>query len=150
MEKLSLKTTKGVIILKKIFLSKGLKSATIFLIGWCGYYLIELAFRGYSHWTMGLCGGICFLQMYFINCRYQHFPLIFRALICTLFITFVEFIAGCLLNLWLGLEIWDYSELPYNVLGQISLTFSCLWFYLSLVLCILISLFNKLTSRKKF
>ena len=48
-------------------------------------------------------------------------------------VTFVEFCAGCVLNLWLGLDIWDYSDIPFNLLGQICLPFSLVWW----VLCFL-------------
>ena len=48
-------------------------------------------------------------------------------------ITILEFITGCIVNLWLGWNIWDYSELPYNLLGQISLFSSIGWVGLSLV-----------------
>ena len=33
-------------------------------IGGTIYYNFELIFRGFSHWTMYLLGGICFLFMY--------------------------------------------------------------------------------------
>ena len=38
---------------------------------------------------------------------------------------------------WLGLHIWDYSSLPFNLLGQICLPFTVLWFFLAL-LCIFV------------
>ena len=138
------KTTKGEVFLKRI-----VKPSVIFLIGAVGYYSIELAARGFSHWTMGLCGGICLVRIHSINHRYKHLPLTFRAIICAFFITFVEFVAGCLLNLWLGLNIWDYSVLPYNILGQISLTFSSLWFYLSFAICGIISFVENSNKRQK-
>ena len=42
----------------------------------------------------------------------------------------VEFISGCVLNLWLGLGVWDYSNQPGNVLGQICPAFGLLWFFI--------------------
>lgn len=44
---------------------------------------------------------------------------------------------GVILNILLGLSIWDYSNLRFNVLGQISLGYSALWFFLSLPAIIL-------------
>ena len=43
-----------------------------------------------------------------------------------------EFLVGMVLNVWMRLDIWNYSDMPYNLLGQISLLFSCGWFLLSL------------------
>ena len=51
----------------------------------------------------------------------------------SIIITILEFITGCIVNLWLGWNIWDYSNLPYNLLGQISLFSSIGWIGLSLV-----------------
>ena len=48
-----------------------------------------------------------------------------------LIVTVMEFIAGCILNIWLGLGIWDYSQMPFNVLGQICLPYTLLWILLS-------------------
>jgi uncharacterized membrane protein len=47
-------------------------------------------------------------------------------------ITTVEFIAGALVNIWLGFNVWDYSHMPMNVMGQISLSFTLLWVLLSI------------------
>ena len=40
----------------------------------------------------------------------------------------VEFVSGYIMNVLLGMDIWDYSGLPMNVLGQICLPFAALWF----------------------
>lgn len=47
--------------------------------------------------------------------------------------TLLEFITGCIVNLWLGWNVWNYSSLPLNILGQISLPFILIWCGLSLV-----------------
>jgi uncharacterized membrane protein len=62
-------------------------------------------------------------------------PILLRALIGALFITATELFAGCLLNIALGLGIWDYSHLPYQFLGQISLHYSVAWFFFSILMC---------------
>ena len=121
----------------------------LFLTGGFGYYLIEVLFRGHSHWTMGLCGGICLVGIYFINRRFAAFSYTLRAILSALLITAVEFVAGCILNLWLGLSIWDYSALPYNLLGQISLLFSGIWFGLAFIMCVLISVIEKKAKRQQ-
>lgn len=53
--------------------------------------------------------------------------------ISAILITVLEFITGVIVNLWLQLDVWDYSTLPYNVLGQICLPYTAIWFFLSLV-----------------
>ena len=64
-------------------------------------------------------------------------PLWKQQLIATCIVTTLEFIFGVVLNLWLKLNIWDYSGLSFNLLGQVSLLYSVLWFFLSLVAIIL-------------
>ena len=51
-------------------------------------------------------------------------------MIGALIVLAVEFASGCILNLWLGLGIWDYSNQPGNVLGQICPAFGLLWFFI--------------------
>lgn len=40
---------------------------------------------------------------------------------------------GLILNVWLGLGMWDYSNMPGNILGQICPQFMVLWFFLSAI-----------------
>ena len=104
----------------------------LLLCGGVGYYGIETLFRGYSHWSMAICGALCFLGIYRINERLLFLPLLVRGLLSACLITAVELAAGCILNLWLGLGIWNYTEVPLNLWGQICLPFFVLWFLLSL------------------
>lgn len=60
-------------------------------------------------------------------------PLIWQSCICAIAITVVEFIAGLILNVWLGLSVWDYSGMTGNVLGQICPQFLIVWLILSVV-----------------
>lgn len=109
-----------------------LKSSILFLIGGLAYFLLELIWRGYSHWSMFIVGGITFLLIGQINELFTYeMPLWKQCVMSTAIITSVEFVAGCILNLWLQWHIWDYSQLPFNVLGQICLPFMIVWFFLS-------------------
>ncbi len=113
----------------------------LFLFGGVLYYAMEIVYRGYSHWTMALCGAICFWGIYQINQRFASRSLSLRALMGAGMITLVELLIGCICNLWLHLQIWDYSNLPLHLLGQICIPFSLIWFLLSfpaLWLCSLI------------
>jgi uncharacterized membrane protein len=109
------------------------KFLLLFLTGGNLYYLIEILWRGYSHFTMFILGGICFIFIGLINEKFTfNMPLVKQQLISALIITILEFLAGMILNIGLGLNIWDYSNLKYNLFGQISLQYSILWFLLSL------------------
>ena len=121
----------------------------LLLTGGVGYYALELLWRGRSHWSMAVCGAVCFLFIYRLNQTYPHARLWVCALQSALFITAVELAAGCLLNLWLGLGIWDYSSLPCQFLGQICLPYTALWFALSLPLCLLCRLMGRLIFLEK-
>lgn len=60
-------------------------------------------------------------------------PLVGQACICAAAITALEFVTGLVLNVWLGLGVWDYSHLAGNILGQICPQFTLLWLVLSVV-----------------
>lgn len=64
-------------------------------------------------------------------------PLCLQAIIGSLLVTGAELIAGVVLNIWLGLGIWDYSGMPFNVLGQICPQFTAAWAGLSIVAIVL-------------
>lgn len=110
------------------------KEFILFIIGGLLYILIELSYRGYSHWTMFILGGLCFVLIGGINNYISwDMPIYEQMMIGSVIITMLEFICGCIVNLWLGWDVWNYSNMPYNVLGQICLPFSILWFFISLV-----------------
>lgn len=102
----------------------------VFCIGAVGYSLLEILWRGFTHWTMALTGGICFWFIYSICMRYPNMPLLGKCLWGALVITAVEFIVGCIVNRGLHMQVWDYSNQPLNLYGQICLTYSALWFLL--------------------
>ena len=111
-----------------------LKHAVLALCGGCVYFLIEMAWRGHSHWTMAVLGGVCFVLIGDINEFIPwNMPLILQGAIGSGIVTALELVAGIILNLWLGLGIWDYSNMPFNLLGQICLPFTLLWVALSIV-----------------
>lgn len=110
------------------------KEFILFIIGGLLYILIELSYRGHSHWTMFILGGLCFVLIGGINNYISwDMPIYEQMMIGSVIITMLEFICGCIVNLWLGWDVWDYSNMPCNVLGQICLPFSILWFFISLV-----------------
>lgn len=113
-------------------MKKALKYLFLFFFGGIVYILIELLWRGFSHWSMGVLGGMCFVLLGLINERYTwDIPLWIQMLLGSFIITLLEFIAGCILNLHFHLNIWDYYDMPFNILGQICLPYMILWFFLS-------------------
>lgn len=109
------------------------KELILGFIGGLLYIVIEIIWRGYSHWTMFALGGLCFVLLGRINevipwCM----PLWQQALIGANIITGLEFITGCVVNLWLGWNVWDYSNIPLNFFGQICLPYMFLWIPISL------------------
>lgn len=58
-------------------------------------------------------------------------PLIAQSAVCGVAITAVEFVAGIVINVWLGMGVWDYSNIAGNLMGQVCLPFMLLWIFLS-------------------
>ena len=109
------------------------KEVILWLIGGLLYIGIELMWRGYSHWTMFALGGLCFVCLGRINEVIPwNMPLWQQMLIGTTIITGLEFITGCIVNLWLGWNVWDYSNVPLNVFGQICPLYMLFWIPISL------------------
>ena len=110
---------------------KSLKHAlTLFSIGGAGYGMIEILFRGWTHWSMVLTGGACFSGLYALNRKMRGVPLPVRCLAGSGLITSVEYLVGTLVNRMMHLNVWDYSHLRGNIRGQICPLFSALWFTL--------------------
>lgn len=102
----------------------------VFVIGALAYSLIEILWRGHTHWTMTITGGVCMALLLLISGLPLNLPL--KWLLGALSITAVEFTVGCIVNRWLNWQVWDYSTLPFNLLGQVSLPFTFIWFLLSI------------------
>ena len=116
-------------MIRRNYKQKRRRAYAIHAAGGLLYGLIEILWRGWTHWSMVLCGGLCFLVMYLISglplCLMKKCVLS-SAAICT-----AEFYTGCLVNLRLGWNVWDYSAERLNLLGQICPRFALLWLLLS-------------------
>lgn len=111
-----------------------LKYTLLAIIGGEIYCSLEVLYRGYSHWSMFVLGGVCFIALGLINEIFDwETPLLVQMLIGSGIITALEFITGCIVNIGLGWNVWDYSEKLFNIAGQISLGSSAVWFLLSAV-----------------
>ncbi len=100
------------------------QDAVLAYLGGMSYVAVELLWRGYSHGSMFLVGGLDFLLMGKLP---QRLPIALRMMLGAAIITGSELASGLVLNQQLGLQVWDYSHLPLNYRGQISLIFSLLW-----------------------
>lgn len=105
----------------------------MFLIGGTGYGLIEILWRGYTHPSMLMAGGICFSFFGYLGEKLKHKPIILRAVIGSGFITFIELIFGIIFNIILKQNVWNYSKRPFNFKGQICLLYSVFWAVLSII-----------------
>lgn len=110
-----------------------IKSAVIKLILGGGiYFILEMLVRGRSHWTMILLGGACFLLCGIIHDKSLGKITIWQQMVwCMIVITLLEFMAGVIVNIFLGWNVWDYSSMPLQVMGQVCVPFMFLWYIIS-------------------
>lgn len=119
-------------------MKKFFKHVFLFTVFGSLYCLIEILFRGYTHPAMFYIGGICGVLIGLLNEVIEWTtPLPYQMLVGGGIVTSIELATGCILNLRLGLNIWDYTNIPGNILGQICLPFSIAWCFLSLIVIIL-------------
>ena len=91
-------------------LKPALKRAVLAAAGGSIYVLLELVLRGRSHWTMFLLGGLCFVLIGLLNEVIPwEMPLPLQGVIGSAIVTALEFATGCIVNLWLGWDVWDKS-----------------------------------------
>lgn len=101
-----------------------------FAVGGFAYGLIEVVFRGYTHWTMVLLGGFVLVLLNLIN--KSQTSLWVRCLLGAAVITSLEYSVGMIVNVALGWDVWDYSDKFLNIKGQICPQFSIIWFFISI------------------
>ena len=101
----------------------------IWEVGGCIYYTLEVLFRGYSHVSMYILGGVCLVLVGLINevglLKNTYFEV--QVLVGDCIVLLLEFITGCIVNIGLGLNVWDYSNMWGNLLGQICPLFAIIW-----------------------
>ena len=110
-----------------------LKYIFLFAAGGLLYNILELVYRGWTHWTMFFLGGVCFICLGLINEVIPwEMPLWQQVLTGACIITVLEFVTGCIVNLGLGWNVWNYSSMPGNIMGQICPQYFVLWMPVSL------------------
>ena len=109
------------------------KFIRLFCIGGGVYNVLEILWRGHSHWSMFLVGGACFHVIGRVGGRMRRHGILAVAAACAVAVTAVEYVSGCLFNRKLKLGVWDYSHQPANIRGQVCLGYSVLWAGLSVI-----------------
>ena len=117
------------------------KNCLLFYTGGTVYLSLELLYRGRSHGSMFLAGGLCFLLIGHLNRVEPKLPLPLRAVVGAAIVTAVELGAGMLVNR--QYQVWDYRDQPGNFMGQICPLFSALWIPLSLAAALLFEQMEK-------
>ncbi len=97
------------------------------------YFYFEIFVRGYSHISMMILGGICFLLVGKVGNKLlrgegSHISKIIKIMLFSgIVITLLELLTGYIVNINMGLRVWDYRSMNYNYKGQICLLYSLLW-----------------------
>ena len=100
-----------------------------FVLGAVAYPLLEMLWRGRTHPSMSLTGGLCLWMLSRLSRTAADRPLWQQSLLGGLMITGVEYGVGKLCNR--RYQIWDYRRAPLNVQGQICLPYTAAWCALS-------------------
>ncbi len=119
----------------------------MFAAGAAGYSCCEIIWRGHTHWTMTLTGGLCLLGIHLIN-QNSRGGFLRKTLEGTALITGLEFAVGCIVNRMLGWGVWDYSSLPLNIMGQICPQYILLWVPMAALALLISKLFCDFRQEK--
>ncbi len=107
------------------------KYGYMLMFGGITYGLIEVLWRGYTHISMVIIGGMSFAFIGMMRRFLENSSFLLKCVTGALFITVLEFFTGLIVNVWLQLGIWDYANLPFNIMGQICPTYLSFWIVLS-------------------
>lgn len=109
------------------------KEVVLFCIGGISYSIVEFLFKtfiskGTQSWTMMIVGGLAFILIGLINEVFPWSMLFqYQVIIGVSMVTALEYYSGLLINIKLNMHVWDYSQLPFNLNGQICLQFIIAW-----------------------
>ena len=115
----------------------------LFTLGGIVYGLIEILWRKYTHWSMLITGGLCFIVLYKAFKKLAEYSMIIKCVAGSTIITSIEFVSGCVFNIIMKLKVWDYSRLPMNLCGQVCLLYSVLWGFLCIPIVFVCTMINR-------
>ena len=110
------------------------RKCVLFYLGGSVYMMLEFLWRGYSHGSMFILGGLCFLLVGALN-RWLKIPLALQLVFFAIMITGLELITGLVVNR--NYTVWDYRGMPYHYLGQVCLNYSLIWIPISMAAILL-------------
>lgn len=119
------------------------KNGAIMVFGGIAYGIIEMLWRGRTHWTMIVTGSFCFTLLNKIYKKYAYMMLIKKCVLGGAVITACEFLCGMIVNVKFKMKVWDYSKYRFNIKGQICPLYSFLWTLLCLPICAICRLINR-------
>ena len=119
------------------------KYGLLFILGAVGYAAMETIWRGHTHWSMMIAGGLCFILFSLAAEALRGRSILLKAVTCAVGVTAIEFIFGVVFNIYLGMGVWDYSHVPFNIMGQICPMFSLLWAGIAIAFLPLADAINK-------
>lgn len=110
-----------------------LRKVVLFFLWGFLYCSIEIVYRGFSHVSMFLLAGL--LGVFFIDTPNNiwgfHLDYLLQVFISTFFCILGEGITGYIVNVKMGLNVWDYSHLFGSFFyGQCNLLFAMIWMIL--------------------
>ena len=89
-----------------------LERASLFLLGGGAYAALELAWRGTTHWTMFLTGGVCLCLLQAPG------------------VSGLELAVGAVCRRVLHTAVWDYADEWGNLAGLVCPKYTAYWFLL--------------------
>ena len=113
------------------------KYAFLVWFGGSTYVTLEVFWRARSHWTMFVLAAVVFIMIGLLNEIWAKWNLLIQTLVGTGIATVLEFISGLVVNVILRWDVWDYSNLPGNIMGQICPQFMILWALIVVVAIVL-------------
>ncbi len=96
------------------------------------YSLTEILYRGYTHFTMVILGGICAVTIHLENKKLKKLPFYGKAILSGITITLLELLTGITVNIVFSLNVWDYSDRAFNFCGQICPLYTFFWMMISI------------------
>ena len=106
------------------------KYLVLAIIGFFLYTSIEMLWRGHTYAAMGAAGALSLVIIYRVHFAFDSLPIGVRCLVDAALITLVEYAFGFVFNIILRRGMWDYSNMPLNVYGQICPLYFALWYLL--------------------
>lgn len=105
-----------------------LERASLFLLGGGAYAALELAWRGTTHWTMFLTGGVCLCLLQALADR--PLPLGLAAAVGAAGVSGLELAVGAVCRRVLHTAVWDYADEWGNLAGLVCPKYTAYWFLL--------------------